>query len=243
MKRFPFAAVLTTLWLFGSGPASAATLFFDNFNSGASAAWGNQSGTWRADGGVYDATFPSNGPNTYSDVTTLPSLTNFIVDVDINFLNDGGVWLRSSRSGGGIINGVLLVTGGSTGTNNGLYWHTVQNGSFSGILNNQTAAGLQGTNHHLRIVVDGDTYSAYLDGAVTPFTTLTTNLFASGHAGLYDFSPVNGASDPRGQTFDNFQISSADAVPLPPALVLFGSGLVGLVAVIRRRRVKAIAAT
>ena len=242
MKAFPFAAGFAALWLFGSGAASGATLFFDNFNSGASAAWGNQLGTWRADGGVYDATFPDNVPNTYTDVTTLPSLTNFIVDVDINFLNDGGVWLRSSRSAGGVINGVLLVTGGSSGSNNGLYWHTVQNNSFSGILNNQTAAGLQGTNHHLRVVVDGDTYTAYLDGSLTPFTTLTTSLFASGHAGLYDFSPINGASDPRGQTFDNFQISSPDVVPLPPALVLLASGLVGLIALARRRRVDAVAA-
>jgi hypothetical protein len=215
------AALLATACAFASSSAPATTLFFDDFNSGASSAWGNQRGNWRVTGGVYDATNPSNNPVTYSDVTTFPALTDFIVDVDVNAVDDGGIWLRSNFNGGSI-NGVLLVTGGGGGNNNGLYWHTVVNGGFSPILNNVIQPGLQGTNHHLRIMVTGNTYSAYLDGAGSPFTTLTIALFTSGAAGLYDFSPTSGASSPLGQTFDNFRIS---AVPGPA----IGAGLPGLV--------------
>jgi hypothetical protein len=219
---FAAAAFTVAVCALSTNPVGATVLFFDDFNSGASAAWGNQRGSWRVTSGVYDATFPSNSPLTYTDVTTFPSLTDFIIDVDVNSLNDGGIWLRSSISPTGVLNGVLLVTGGMSGANNGLYWHTFLNNSISGILNNGTQAGLQGTNHHLQVVVLGNTYSAYLDGASTPITSLTTNLFSSGAAGLYDRSPINGASSPLGQTFDNFGIS---AVPGP----LAGAGLPGVI--------------
>ena len=39
-------------------------------------------------------------------------MTDFTVEVDVNNWNDGGVWRRSSFSGG-LASGVLLVTGAS----------------------------------------------------------------------------------------------------------------------------------
>lgn len=44
-------------------------------------------------------------------MTTFASLTDFTVDVDVNSLDDGGIWLRSSYNSGSL-SGVLLVTGG-----------------------------------------------------------------------------------------------------------------------------------
>jgi hypothetical protein len=217
-----------------AAPARGSVLFFDDFNSGAaSAAWGNERGNWRVADGTYDATNPSNNPLTYSGVTTLTGLTDFAVDVDVLALNDGGIWLRSNFNGGNI-NGVLLVTGGSGGSFNGFYWHVVQNGSAGSILGSRGLDGLQGSNVHLRIEVIGNTYSLYLNGATTPFTTLTTTQFASGSVGLYDFSPTSGGTDPRGQRFDNFQVTDL-SVPEPSSLVLFGSGAL-LLAFCRPRR-------
>jgi hypothetical protein len=51
--------------------ARSNTLFFDDFNAGASAAWGNDLGSWTARGGVYRAQNPNNFPNTHSFVSTL----------------------------------------------------------------------------------------------------------------------------------------------------------------------------
>jgi hypothetical protein len=235
-KYFGICAAVAAAYVFNLAPASAVVVFSDNFNSGANAAWGNQHGNWRAADGVYDAGSPSNSPLTYTDVTTLPSLTDFVLDVDVNAIDDGGIWLRSNYNGGAF-NGVLLVTGGLTGSYDGFYWHTVVNGGFSGLLNQTPQLGLQGTNHHLHIVVSGDTYTVYLDGLSSVFTSLTTALFASGSAGLYDYSPTSGASSPRGQTFDNFTIS-VNTVPVPPALSLFASGLgvIGFIGWTRKRK-------
>src|SRR4029077_5626730 len=72
----------------------AEVIFTDNFDSGASSLWENESGSWSAAGGVYAATAPNNFPNAFS---SLPfNLTNFFVDVDIQGVTDGGIWLRST---------------------------------------------------------------------------------------------------------------------------------------------------
>lgn len=216
-----------------STPAAAAVLFSDNFDSGASVAWGNQAGNWRAAGGTYDAGVPDNAPITYSSITTLPGLTDFRLKVDVNDVDDGGIWLRSSYNGGSI-SGVLLVTGGSTGSADTLYWHTVVNGAFSAPTAVGFLPGLQGSDISLTIDVVGDDYSAFVDGNTVAATTLTTNQFASGSAGLYDFSPVSGLASPRGQTFDNFSISTIEiSEPLTGAILIMG--LSGLIATRRRK--------
>src|SRR6266567_122783 len=87
----------------------AAVVFSDNFDSGASSLWGNESGSWSVSGGVYAATAPNNVPSAFS---SLPfNLTNFFVDVDINGVTDGGIWLRSAPAPGTAVGvkGILLV--------------------------------------------------------------------------------------------------------------------------------------
>jgi hypothetical protein len=208
--------------LFINGFAPAQVIFSDNFNAGASPLWGNQSGSWTATGGVYFAQLPSNSPTTYTSLPFL--LTDFTADVDINNIQDGGLWLRSSIAGG-VRNGVLLVTGGSFGVGTGLYWQIVTNGSFGPKLDEIDGLFTPGVSDaHLRVLVMGDTYAAFVNGSATPATTLTDATFASGNFGLYDFS---------NQTFDNVVL--ATPVPEPSALLLVGLGSAGACATYRRR--------
>src|SRR5262245_29188281 len=107
--------------------ARADTVFFDDFNSGASSAWSNTLGNWTAAGGVYRAQQPDNFPNTHSFVSTLPSLTDFSVTVDVNAARDGGVWLRASDvpGVGPGVTGVLLIFLNDEIHQNTLFWHEV----------------------------------------------------------------------------------------------------------------------
>lgn len=108
--RVIHAATLVILALASIGSLSAQVIFSDNFNSGPSPSWGNERGNWAASGGVYGAQSPTNNP---PDFTSLPfNLTNFTLDVDINQISDGGIWLRTDAAG---LNGILLVTGGKVG--------------------------------------------------------------------------------------------------------------------------------
>ena len=182
-------------------PVAAGTaVFSDSFDSVPSSLWGNEVGNWAVSDGVYFAQEGSNSPATY---TSLPyELTDFSIEMDINNLQDGGVWLRSSGSGGTPTDGVMLVTGGYGGTGTGLYWHTYTNGSYSGVLNEVTGLFTPGVSDvHLRITVVGDTYQVFVNGSTTPATTLTTSpgQFSSGRIGLYDWI---------GQTFDNVTVTS-----------------------------------
>ncbi|MCE9619177.1 MAG: hypothetical protein K8R92_04640 [Planctomycetes bacterium] len=184
--------------------ASAQIVFADNFNSGASPLWGNETGNWSAGGGVYNAQNQFAG-----DISSLPYVvTDIDLEVDINDVADGGVWLRCDEGGQ---NGVLLVTGGNgwgfgnSGGGRSLYWHIVHNGSAGPIINSVNAPFNPGvTDVHLRVTVVGDIYSVYLDGSATPMTTFTTNAFPRGRVGLYDFSQ---------QTFDNFEMVATASCP------------------------------
>lgn len=196
-----------------------ADVIFDNFDSGANALWNNDSGGWIDTGGVYRASAPDNSPNAHS---SLPfQLTDFTMELDINDVADGGVWLRSAAAPGTGIGrtGVLLVTG----VNGGLYWHNVTNGnSYGSALNSVTGLfTVEVSDPHLRIEVSGDTYSAFVNGASVASTTLNTANFSSGQVALYDNSS---------QTFDNVSV----AVPEPTG-VFAGMGLVATM-LFRRRR-------
>lgn len=182
----------------------AQIIFTDNFDSGASPLWSNLRGAWTASGGVYSATYPENIPPTFTGLPFV--LENFAVEMDINQVADGGVWLRCDAAG---TNGVLLVTGGfgwGSGIRGGkagrsLYWHiiTPQNWSNPPVLGEVddvfSDPGVQ--NVHLRIEVVGNRYSAFLNGSTNATTVLveTNAIYATGHVGLYDYSE---------QTFDNF---------------------------------------
>jgi hypothetical protein len=216
------------------GTASATPIFVDTFDSGASPAWGNERGAWRAEDGTYDASLPNNDPLTYTSVTTFPDLIDFVIDVDVNDTDDGGIWLRSSFENG-LITGILLVLASSE-----VYWHevTVDNNdqsTFLPVLNPAFVPGLEGSDVHLQVNVIGNSFSVFLNGDPNPLTTLISDLYASGSVGLYDNSPSIG--DPgRGQTFDNFKITE---VAEPGSLVLLVSGLFGLILSNRQRRVAA----
>lgn len=185
------AAVGAALLASAAAFAAGTIIFQDDFTAGPSPDWSNQLGAWTTQNGEYFATQPSNSPPTY---TLLPdTLRNFVIEADIKAVSDGGIWCRVDST---TQNGVLLVTGGNLQSGTGLYWHTITNGAYSGQMNQSPPQFVQGQDIHIRVVVSGDTYQAFVNGSSTPATTLTTSAYTTGQTGLYDFaSPA--------QRFDN----------------------------------------
>jgi PEP-CTERM motif len=222
-------------FLINASSAKASVIFQDDFNSGASPLWGNELGNWSASGGVYNSLAPNNNPLTYS---SLPfNLTDFAIDVDINKVVDGGIFFRSSGDTPNTRSGVLLVTGGLGNAGTGLYWHILKDGDAGAILNPSESGLFESgvSNINLRVAVQGNTYSAFLNGSTTPITTLTTDQFSSGRVALYDFSIF----DESAQTFDNVKITSFDqsSVPEPTsALGLLAFGVFGAGFLLKRKQ-------
>jgi len=166
-------------------PALASSTFCDSFASKNDPAWGDQDGAWTIAKHQYYATMPNNNPLTYTDLTDYQSLKNFTLNVTVNDVFDGGIWLRSQYNAGAP-NGVLLVVGGACSNYTGVYWHVVQNGSPGQCLNEVDVPGLEGSNAKIKVVAKGDNYTAYVNGAMV--TSLTDTTYTKGSAGLYDNS-------------------------------------------------------
>lgn len=196
------------------GAHASADTFIDTFDDAkyTNANWGNERGNWTVSGGYYYAQNPTNSPPTYTALTSYAGLTDFTIEVDINAFQDGGIWLRSDATAS---NGVLLVTGGFSGSFNGLYWHVVNAGGYSGFLGATAYSGtLQGEDVHLKVVVSGDTYKVFVNGSDTPLTTLVDSSFSSGYVGLYNYC---------GEKFDTFKLTTAPE-PVSAGLFLLGGG-------------------
>ena len=178
-------AVVSLVFVVQAQAASifTATIFSDSLDAGASPSWGNEVGGWSAAGGAYRAMAPANGPAAFS---SLPyDLTDFSVDFDVNDVEDGGIYLRSTPVPGSPlgIQGVLLnLKIPDRGPK--IYWHIMTNGTDCSIPLN-VAYTSYGSHPHVHIEVVCGTYSAFLNGSSTPATTLTTSLFASGRVALY----------------------------------------------------------
>jgi len=196
-----------------AGPV--ATIFEDPFEPTESPLWKPFFGEWSASGGVYD-TSSGFGGYTYLPLT----LTDFAVEIDVNQLQDGGIWLRSAPNVNGELGafGVLLITGGLGGYGNGLYWHIDDGEGLDPILNMNEPLGLNGADVHIRVEVRGNTFSAFVNGSQIPATVLQLDpaqaaMFASGFVGLYDASIT--------QNFDNLRIETLAAEPLDLGPVYF----------------------
>jgi len=192
------AAALAAAWL-AVTPALAAETFCDSFRTKNDPAWGDQGGSWTVAGRKYYATAPDNNPLTYTDLVNYQSLKNFTVNVTVNDVYDGGIWLRSQFNAGAP-NGILLVVGGACSSYTGLYWHVVTNGDAGQCLNLANVSGLEGSKAKVKVVVKGDTYTAYVGGKEV--TSLTSSTYSAGSTGLYDNS---GAPQ---ETFSHYCLSA-----------------------------------
>jgi hypothetical protein len=170
--------MLLALLLCTTGPAWSGmrTAFSNDFSQGLSPLWSNDSGNWGLQGGYYTGGY-------YTAIKGL-ILANITVDVDYYQVGDGGIWLRSAYNSGAV-NGVILVT-----RSGDIYWHVFQNGSIL----SPTFRGYTGitwsAHPHVKVVVKGHTFSAYVDGNPTPVTSFTYEdtdpQYYSGLVGLYN---------------------------------------------------------
>jgi hypothetical protein len=218
---FILVALALALSISAREAAAEGTLSFtDNFDPSASPLWNDYAGNWTApDNCEYYASVPNNSPPTF---TGLPfKLTDYTISVTVNSLGDGGIWVRSDGTNQ---DGLILVTGGhgygqgvrGGDAGNSLYWQSYQNGTYGPEMNVVNFLFTPGKTYVIKVVVKGDTYSAFVNGSSTATTTLVDDTFPSGEVGLYDDQPntTTGSGFGPPQSFSHFALTGT-----PEALV------------------------
>lgn len=185
------------------------------------------SGNKTATSGDYFAQVPNNSP---AAVTILPfDLTSYTLQATVNGLGDGGILARTNATD---TQYVLLVLGGEgygqgvRGGNagNSIYWADSNNPSAT--LNLVTGVFTPGNTYTIKVTAVGDTYSAFINGALT--TTITDTVGGSdGGVGLYDDQPntTTGSGFGTPTTFSNFSLQGT-TVPEPSTIGLLATGFV-----------------
>jgi hypothetical protein len=85
--------LLTAMGIVLALPVHAVQVFTDDFTSGSSPLWGNETGNWAAGGGVYNALNPF-----AANFTSVPfTLTDFVIEVDINDVYHSTPFGRTGR--------------------------------------------------------------------------------------------------------------------------------------------------
>jgi hypothetical protein len=205
--------------LLAQQPASR-IIFTDNFTPGPSPLWNNYAGLWTASGGQYHAQVPNNTPLTYTGLPfILADYTLTVTMVD----GDGGIWLRSNENNpyddylllvlGGNNYG-LGARGGNAGTS--IYFNTASERGVNEVDNVFTP----GDTYTITVTARGATYSAYINGAVTPVTTFVASTIPPPQVGLYDDQPntTTGRGFGTPTTFSSFSITGMAVPPVISAL-------------------------
>jgi hypothetical protein len=218
--------------------------FTDNF-SPPSSMWNNHTGDWTATGGDYYATVPNNAPFA---LTSLPfNLSSETLTVTVNSLGDSGILARTNASDSQY---VLLILGGlgygagfrggSSGT--AIYWADSNNPNAT--YNEVTGVFTPGDTYTITVTAVGDTFSAFIDGASTPVTSLIDAAAGSaGEVGLYDDQPntaEGGFGTPT--SYSDFSVQGT-TVPEPGGAGLLLGTVMLAIAWRRVRRVKLASAS
>ncbi len=156
--------------------------FSDNFDDGVSPLWSNTRGDYE----VVNGTYTVNEDNIDDPVnfSGLPyDLTDFIAEVDVNKVSDGGVWIHADSTGQ---NGLLLVVGG-----NG--WAAAHGNVVSaGSVGNTTWVGQSGAGGPSYNGGGGAITYILGGGGVGGSLTLDTNSYSSSNSFTYlDQNAVN----------------------------------------------------
>jgi hypothetical protein len=111
----------------------------------------------------------------------------------------------------------LGARGGEAGTS--IYFNAATESGINQVDNVFTP----GDPYTITVTARGGAYSAYIDGAANPVTTLVDDTFPIGQVGLYDDQPntITGAGFGTPTTFSNFTLTGIAA---PPGISLFSPG-------------------
>jgi len=144
-------------------------LFEDTFEGCRSPLWFESNGDWQIADGAYYTTVLSP-----SNILPLQP-NNFDVELEMSNIRGGGLWLRLSEGSG------VILQIGTSGGSDVLFWQVLDESGLGLPINfsaNGTITPDTGS-HTIRVVVEGDTYQAYVDGKLA--TTLThADIIAAG---------------------------------------------------------------
>ena len=223
---------------------SSASTISDNFDGGTQLEWFNIYGTWEVVNDRYQ-------PQTYESIPfseaavcaySNNTLQDFVVEYDIFNVDTTALFVRASfdESGDFGIDTLVAFMMGHAHTEQ-IIWFIYQNGTLTTLTSIPTT-NLLNSDVHVKLVAEGDTFSAYYytlgeDNTgwdTTPFSTFNTNDYGvsidSGYVAF--FNDLRATSTPM---IDNFSLQT---IPEPLSLILLSSAICLFTSIKNFRRTK-----
>lgn len=200
-------------------------------------------------GGTFDTSTAFNGVTWHADVVSMDMHSSMMSQTPTGGLEAHDfTWTTNQYFGGGVITSCNISGSidecADLGVDGGMLMTSVTNSYTYNLADFQFAAGVffdWSTNSNIPVLAIMQVTGFNPDGSMTVASVdLDGNVsgMGSGNCGTFDLCGVAMATDPfPGQTpVFSGTITPVSAVPVPAAVWLFGSGLLGLAGVARRRK-------
>lgn len=231
------AVLMTTMMILPASAAESETILYEYDAATAENVWGHYTGNWTYDENGISVTNDGNDVWFYTYMGAEEGWTDYVIEVDLINVAEGGVIFRCTEPGAGIdaFGGYIIAYDSAyayVGMDDNDAWKTLPEDGPQA-----PAASALGyaPEMHWKIVVEGNTFTLYVDNSPIPFVQVQDSTYTEGGIGLrckvfegddsgyfanlkvYELTEEPDATEPEGTEPEQTEPAPTEPAPTEPA--------------------------